>query len=222
MKRQKGFTLIELLVVIAIISILASMLFPAIRAAWRDAQKTRCVNRLRQLGQALTLYVKTCGDNRFYPYFGTGGRNGTLGAGWSDSGALFLVACYWAGMVPNADLLICTSTADGNSGGEFTGYTGDTPNYWAGATAIEPNECSYASLKGQTADDGTTPVPWTLGNIGPNDIIACDDTDDPENHEGGKIVLRADGSVFWNQEEEGKGELTHAPYGDGTKTNLAD
>ncbi len=58
MKRSlKGFTLIELLVVIAIIAILAAILFPVFTAAKATAQKTACINNMRQIGSAWTMYT---------------------------------------------------------------------------------------------------------------------------------------------------------------------
>jgi prepilin-type N-terminal cleavage/methylation domain-containing protein/prepilin-type processing-associated H-X9-DG protein len=56
--RCKGFTLIELLVVIAIIAILAAVLFPVFAAAREKARQTACLNNMRQLGLALTMYVQ--------------------------------------------------------------------------------------------------------------------------------------------------------------------
>ena len=63
---RKAFTLIELLVVIAIIAILAALLFPVFAKARERARQTHCVNNMRQIGTAISVYLVDWEQR--YPY----------------------------------------------------------------------------------------------------------------------------------------------------------
>ena len=53
----RGFTLIELIVVICIIALLLGLLIPAIGRMSTHAMSTQCMNNLRTMARAATLYA---------------------------------------------------------------------------------------------------------------------------------------------------------------------
>src|SRR3989442_14344933 len=66
-----AFTLVELLVVIAIIAILAALLLPALSKAKSKAHSIACLNNLKQLQLAWTMYADDNRD-RLVPNFAGG------------------------------------------------------------------------------------------------------------------------------------------------------
>ena len=75
MDKQKGFTLIELLVVIAIIAILMAIMMPALNRAKEQGKRAVCLNNLRQLALAWTMYADE-NDDRIVNGEAAGGRDG--------------------------------------------------------------------------------------------------------------------------------------------------
>ena len=68
---KRDFTLIELLIVIAIIAILAAILMPALQKAQEKARASSCLNNLKNLGTAVSMYTH---DNLFLPGRGSSGK----------------------------------------------------------------------------------------------------------------------------------------------------
>jgi type II secretory pathway pseudopilin PulG len=72
--RQVAFTVLELLIVITIIALIAALLFPLFAQARKRARETQCMNNLRQVYVAWSLYTSDYQDSpppdfrHFVPY----------------------------------------------------------------------------------------------------------------------------------------------------------
>jgi prepilin-type N-terminal cleavage/methylation domain-containing protein/prepilin-type processing-associated H-X9-DG protein len=63
-KFTSAFTLVELLVVLAVMAILSALVLSVLPYGMNAARRIHCTNNVRQLGQALQLFV---GENHVYP-----------------------------------------------------------------------------------------------------------------------------------------------------------
>lgn len=57
MRARRGFTLIELLVVVGIIAVLIGLVVPVVNMARGSAARVACLNHLRQVGMAASVYA---------------------------------------------------------------------------------------------------------------------------------------------------------------------
>ena len=183
--------------------ILAGMLIPALGKAREEARQLKCKNNLKQLGTALQQYLDGPGGHRYFPYPANdtnfvrpGQGNITKGTGFS--GASFLAALYWSGVITEPNIFICPSTSDDNFngaalGGSFDGYScppNDRPGYNSNFEK-DGTHVSYAAKAQWTMPKG---MPLT-DRLPSDTVIASDDTQGGENHSNGFCVLYNDTHV---------------------------
>ena len=181
MHRNRGLSLIELLLLIVCAGVVAVILFAVRAEERREAHKAMCKTHLRQLAQAMQLYMLQFGDTSMYAVPAPSFR----GDAWLATLYGIKPACW-------GPFLRCPATRDTLHVPE------ERPADLAAASAIPADAISYAGrchgLTGSLASRNTHD--FSESAISPAaSAMACDDNEGPQNHRDGVNVVYFDTHV---------------------------
>jgi prepilin-type N-terminal cleavage/methylation domain-containing protein/prepilin-type processing-associated H-X9-DG protein len=197
-RRQGAFTLIELLVVMAIISILASMLLPALGKAKEKGVTIYCVNNLHQVGLALLMYGNDSDDRLPVSYAeilvpGQGGFNTPGSNAWTAA-----LQPYYE----NTNVLRCPALSSRYNQSKYSYFMGSVAfAVSAGGTQVKPASVILRSINTPSfyvlSGDCNFPSDPTNADLNNNDV---DTLFNPTNvpspiHNNGVNILFADWHV---------------------------
>lgn len=213
-RAKMGFTLIELLVVISIISLLVSILLPALKSARDQARKVNCLSNTRQIVTSATSYAFD--SDEWYPVFNT--HTPTYGAYLWETSANSRRA--FDPYIGSGQIMYCPSSTWrswdtykniwSGSGDLFVGYSvifGDHPY-------VDSPEVRFINYSYDENEDGTYPVKRFRGvNDTSSRVLITDIFDegplwplyglpDAHNHAEGSNQGYVDGHAGWKAKED--------------------
>lgn len=151
MRARNAFTLVELLVVITIITILVSLLLPALKQSIEAARAIACANNLKQTAIYLRLYEDEFRD--FHPY----GWHRNIGWNYPDmKGRSWADALYVAGYIEDVKNISYNKGSDARlycpsvGGGPYLTYGVPSVNmpYNSGQVPMGSNHHPFSSGSG--------------------------------------------------------------------------
>ena len=211
--QRVAFTLVELLVGIGIITVLISILIPALSAARERANRVKCMSNLRQIGQAIFMYMSdnrnnyprghyqasSAGGQRIFDYPAVADPFGLAGPINDRTAGYFLLIRY---KLVTPAVFVCPSTDD-----RPDSLGGKPPNMRSNFEDPIGKTLSYSFISPYLAVDGIRRGVRLPPKTKADYAIAADRNDAPDRHRSATPdATRADLRFMNSQSHDGAGQ----------------